>query len=133
MRQSLLRLGGHAKPPKVPDWRVYKWEGAPEQVDVQRRLSVYGLRSHWLRNDTWAHHPSFDNSSKQLWKWVFTGFWPGLGLALLTVGYVKYRVEYIDRYEYSYVDEKTWPEDKGRRFDPFSHALLLKSKHDEHH
>lgn len=41
--------GHHVEDFKVPDWRKYKVENAPELVNVQNRLAKLGLKDPWLR------------------------------------------------------------------------------------
>ncbi len=34
---------------KVPDWKIYKVQNAPELMQVQTRLANLGLKDNWLR------------------------------------------------------------------------------------
>lgn len=40
---------GHDHGHKVPDWRKYKVENAPELVTVRNMLAAKGLKDPWLR------------------------------------------------------------------------------------
>lgn len=41
--------GGHHQEFKVPDWKIYKVEDAPELLKVRRALERQGLKDPWLR------------------------------------------------------------------------------------
>ena len=45
---SLLSMGGGAFP-KIPDYRSYKVEDAPELVKLQQKLAKHGLKDPWIR------------------------------------------------------------------------------------
>lgn len=34
---------------KIPDYRIYKVEDAPQLVEVQNKLARHGLKDPWLR------------------------------------------------------------------------------------
>ena len=40
---------GHGHDLKIPDWRQYKVEDAPELVTVRNMLAAKGLKDPWLR------------------------------------------------------------------------------------
>lgn len=44
-------MGGHhgPKPPKIPDWRMYKVEDVPDLVRLRQCLHSVGLKNPWLR------------------------------------------------------------------------------------
>ena len=39
----------HVEDFKVPDWKIYKVENAPELVKIENRLAALGLKDNWLR------------------------------------------------------------------------------------
>ncbi|XP_063218354.1 NADH dehydrogenase [ubiquinone] 1 beta subcomplex subunit 3 [Bacillus rossius redtenbacheri] len=78
--------GHHAPMCKIPDWRIYKVESSPELMEVKRLLAQKGLKDPWLRNEVWRYDRSQFAHPTQNWRRVFMrGFWPGLGLTVLTI------------------------------------------------
>merc|ERR1711915_708464 len=82
----ILKMGGGGAPYKVPDWRIYKIENAPELVQVQKALEFHGLKDPWLRNEVWRFDRSQIGTSKGLFNLMtFRGFKWGLVAAIATV------------------------------------------------
>ncbi|XP_066952032.1 NADH dehydrogenase [ubiquinone] 1 beta subcomplex subunit 3 [Macrobrachium rosenbergii] len=79
-------MGGGGAPYKVPDWRIYKVENAPELVNVQRALASHGLKDPWLRNEVWRFdRTQFGTHGQRIRLVLFRGLRWGLPLALATV------------------------------------------------
>lgn len=68
--------GGHL--PKIPSYRIYKWERIPELVKVQERLNAHGLKDPWLRNEVWRFHPRYGTRWTRFTNTMGRGLIPGL-------------------------------------------------------
>ncbi|KAK7074773.1 Ndufb3p [Halocaridina rubra] len=83
---SKFKMGGGHTPYKVPDWRIYKIENAPELVQVQRALASHGLKDPWLRNEVWRYNQQeFGTHWARFRLALFRGFKWGLLAAVATV------------------------------------------------
>jgi hypothetical protein len=51
----------HIEDFKIPDWKIYKVENAPELVKVQKRLASLGLKDNWLRSGSRISYIKFNN------------------------------------------------------------------------
>uniref|UniRef100_D7F2N1 NADH dehydrogenase [ubiquinone] 1 beta subcomplex subunit 3 n=1 Tax=Palaemon varians TaxID=647170 RepID=D7F2N1_PALVA len=79
-------MGGGEASYKVPDWKIYKVENAPELVNVQRALASHGLKDPWLRNEVWRYdRKQFGTHGERFRLVLFRGFKYGLVAALATV------------------------------------------------
>ncbi|XP_063889519.1 NADH dehydrogenase [ubiquinone] 1 beta subcomplex subunit 3-like isoform X1 [Scylla paramamosain] len=95
MEALILFLVGHEKHGpcqmgggdiKIPDWRIYKVENAPELMQVERALASHGLRDPWLRNEVWRYNKKeFGTHGERLRLVLFRGFKWGLLAAVGTV------------------------------------------------
>ncbi|KAK5648658.1 hypothetical protein RI129_003550, partial [Pyrocoelia pectoralis] len=47
--------GHHHHEVKVPDYKTYRVEDAPELLKVQEKLAARGLCDPWLRNEVWRY------------------------------------------------------------------------------
>ncbi|KAK2725599.1 NADH dehydrogenase [ubiquinone] 1 beta subcomplex subunit 3-like [Artemia franciscana] len=81
--------GGNHGEFKIPDWRQYKVENAPELVQLQRALASQGLKDPWIRNEVWRYErkPGFKTPLQQASFLFFRGFKYGLALTVLTIAY----------------------------------------------
>uniref|UniRef100_A0A7R9DK69 NADH dehydrogenase [ubiquinone] 1 beta subcomplex subunit 3 n=1 Tax=Timema cristinae TaxID=61476 RepID=A0A7R9DK69_TIMCR len=77
----------HHKPTyKVPDWRIYKVESAPELMQVKNLLAQKGLSDPWLRNEVWRYdRTKYMKPGRSAYLFFFRGFKLGLGLTVLTI------------------------------------------------
>eukprot|EP00088_Acartia_fossae_P009303 TRINITY_DN14496_c0_g1_i1.p1 TRINITY_DN14496_c0_g1~~TRINITY_DN14496_c0_g1_i1.p1 ORF type:complete len:107 (+),score=21.13 TRINITY_DN14496_c0_g1_i1:30-323(+) len=83
-------MGGGGPLPAVPDWKTYKvGPHTPELEHVQRMLKSLGLKDPWARNEVWRYDRNqfgMADRSVQIKRLVSRGFFPGLGLAVVTAG-----------------------------------------------
>lgn len=78
--------GHHSEPYKVPDWRIYKVEDAPELLRLQRVLAAKGLKDPWIRNEVWRHDPRMWGTEKSRLRLLFfRGFKVGFTAFLITI------------------------------------------------
>lgn len=78
--------GGHHHQVKVPDWKSYRVEDAPELMKVKLALERQGLKDPWLRNEVWRYNGQFGKSSQRLAMCFFRGFPLGFAAFLATLG-----------------------------------------------
>lgn len=84
----MLKMGGGDF--KIPDWRIYKVENAPELMETQRALASHGLRDPWIRNEVWRYDRTQFGTHAQRFRLVlFRGFKWGLAAAVATVAVEK--------------------------------------------
>lgn len=132
MRLSLLRLGGGV-PPKLPDWRIYKWENVKYLVQTQKKLSQYGLKDPFIRNYVWQFHPQYGTKLMNNLRFCFDGCAIGFLLGVASLAFEKWYFTRVDSTYYSWTD-RNFPEDAQRDpLDPFHNALIFKSKHHDDH
>lgn len=81
--------GGHGPTVKIPDWKSYKVEDAPELMKVREALARQGLKDPWLRNEVWRYNGQFGSQGAKLAKCVFRGFPYGFAAFLITIGIEK--------------------------------------------
>uniref|UniRef100_A0A8J2S243 NADH dehydrogenase [ubiquinone] 1 beta subcomplex subunit 3 n=1 Tax=Daphnia galeata TaxID=27404 RepID=A0A8J2S243_9CRUS len=77
---------GHHHEFKVPDYKKYKVENAPELVTVRNMLAQKGLKDPWLRNEVWRFDQNEYGTVNQRWRLTFfRGFKWGLAAFLATI------------------------------------------------
>jgi len=75
---------------KVPDWKTYKVENAPELIRVQEALARKGLKDPWLRNEVWRYEKKEWGTVKSRWQSsIFRGFKYGVAAFVVTVAIEK--------------------------------------------
>ncbi|GAU88798.1 hypothetical protein RvY_01432 [Ramazzottius varieornatus] len=82
--------------PKIPSYKIYRWERIPELVRVQERLAAHGLKDPWLRNEVWRYHPRFLTPWGRFRNTYGRGFIPGLIIGGLLYLAQKYYVTKIN-------------------------------------
>lgn len=64
---------------KIPDYRIYKLEDAPELVRIQKALASQGLTDPWARNEVWRYSRKYFGTEKsRMITMFFRGFRVGL-------------------------------------------------------
>lgn len=77
--------GHHGEPYKIPDYRIYKLENAPELLRVQKALMAQGLKDPWLRNEVWRYEKAWGTESQRALLGLSRGFRVGFAAFLVTV------------------------------------------------
>ncbi|XP_055333552.1 uncharacterized protein LOC129585060 [Paramacrobiotus metropolitanus] len=77
--------------PKVPDYRIYKWERVPELVELNNKLAKHGLKDPWIsrnipRNEVWRWHPAWGTAKGRTWGLLTRGLLTGFILAAVSYG-----------------------------------------------
>ncbi|XP_063708273.1 NADH dehydrogenase [ubiquinone] 1 beta subcomplex subunit 3 [Culicoides brevitarsis] len=82
-------MGGHHEV-KIPDWRSYKVENAPQLMEVKEALARQGLKDPWLRNEVWRHDvKQFSTQGKRFALCFVRGAPIGIAAFLITLGIEK--------------------------------------------
>ncbi|KAK4009627.1 NADH dehydrogenase [ubiquinone] 1 beta subcomplex subunit 3 [Daphnia magna] len=77
---------GHHHGIKVPDYRQYKVENAPELVQLRTLLAQKGLSDPWIRNEVWRYDPKEFGTTAQRWRLAaFRGFKWGFAAFIATI------------------------------------------------
>ncbi|KAI0981976.1 hypothetical protein GJ496_010737 [Pomphorhynchus laevis] len=86
----------HDSPYKIPDWREYSLDDAPELQKYAKRLAAHGLKDPWIRNDVWRYSVKmgYQSTQRKALKLVGTGSKWGISAALLCIAY-----DYLNRYK----------------------------------
>lgn len=81
-------MGGdhHHNSFKVPDWKIYKVEDAPELMQVKQALARQGLKDPWLRNEVWRYNGQFGTKGARFAKIFTRGLPYGFAAFLVTLG-----------------------------------------------
>lgn len=69
---------------KIPDYRIYKVEDAPELMAVQKALAAQGLKDPWIRNEVWRYNRKEFGSESTRIKMAFRGFKFGFAAFVVT-------------------------------------------------
>jgi len=81
---------GHGPGMKIPDYKIYKWEGIPELEAVNRALAQRGLKDPWMRNEAWQYSPEMRGTVKgNVQKLLLRGWKVGLALAIVSTALEK--------------------------------------------
>ncbi|KAL1115275.1 hypothetical protein AAG570_007306 [Ranatra chinensis] len=75
---------------KIPDYRIYRVEDAPELVRCQQALAQKGLKDPWLRNEVWRFNvQEWGTPQQRLRTFFFRGFKWGFAAFLATIAVEK--------------------------------------------
>ncbi|KAF6025087.1 hypothetical protein EB796_016598 [Bugula neritina] len=89
---------GGSSVPKIPDYRIYKVEDAPDLLKTQEKLAQHGLKDPWLRNEVWRYTQAGQKGSttfRIFLRSVFRGFPIAVGVtAAIIAGETAYHKIY---------------------------------------
>uniref|UniRef100_R4WTB8 NADH dehydrogenase [ubiquinone] 1 beta subcomplex subunit 3 n=1 Tax=Riptortus pedestris TaxID=329032 RepID=R4WTB8_RIPPE len=76
----------HGERYKIPDYRIYKVQDAPELVAVENALAAKGLKDPWLRNEVWRYNvKEWGTARQRRMTFFFRGFKYGFAAFLATI------------------------------------------------